>query len=337
MWRRVAPATGLFFLSPLVAEFLLGNIPISALFALVMLAPMYGGGALLIREVVRRSGRGWPAIVPLALAYGVLEEGVTTQSLFNPDYAGQRLLDVTYIPALGIGAWWSVFVLTLHTVWSISVPIAVMEGLTPARRTTPWLGRFGLGVTAVLFLFGVVSTTVFSLRISPFVASVPQFAAVAVAVVALVVIAFALGRPAPASVPAPGSAAPNAWAVGAVTLVASSAWFLLGEVVLGWATVAGYLLISALVAYLIARWSARPGWRDTHRVAAAGGAMLTYAWHAFPQGPIMPVSPTVDLIGNAVFAAGAVALLFLAVRRAGGAPVADLGLREGSAAPGGVS
>jgi hypothetical protein len=81
----VLPALGLFFLAPLVAEFLLGNLPITALFLLVILAPMYGGGALLIRETARRAGRGWPTLVVLALAYGVLEEGIATMSLFNPN------------------------------------------------------------------------------------------------------------------------------------------------------------------------------------------------------------------------------------------------------------
>jgi hypothetical protein len=76
--RRVAPAVALFFLSPLVAEFLLGDFGLGALFVLIGLAPMYGGGAIVIREVVRRTGRGWPSIVLLALAYGVLEEGFTT-------------------------------------------------------------------------------------------------------------------------------------------------------------------------------------------------------------------------------------------------------------------
>jgi hypothetical protein len=41
----------------------------------------------LIREVIRHKGGGWPAIVVLAAAYGVIEEGLATQSLFNPDYA----------------------------------------------------------------------------------------------------------------------------------------------------------------------------------------------------------------------------------------------------------
>jgi hypothetical protein len=55
--RKILPALGLFVLSPLVAEFLLGNLPITSLFALFALAPLYGGGAVLIRELVRH--RGW--------------------------------------------------------------------------------------------------------------------------------------------------------------------------------------------------------------------------------------------------------------------------------------
>jgi hypothetical protein len=68
MLRRIAPAVGLFFLAPLVAEYLLGNVSIKEITGLLFLAPMYGGGALLIREVARRTGRGWPTIILLAAA-----------------------------------------------------------------------------------------------------------------------------------------------------------------------------------------------------------------------------------------------------------------------------
>jgi hypothetical protein len=54
--KRVAPAIGLFFIAPLVAEYLLGDIPIKLLGVIAILAPLYGGGALVIREVVRRTG-----------------------------------------------------------------------------------------------------------------------------------------------------------------------------------------------------------------------------------------------------------------------------------------
>ena len=74
-------AVVLFLLAPFVSEFLLGDLPITMLPALIVLAPMYGGGALVIREIVRRSRRGWPTLMVLALAYAVLEEAFTTQTL----------------------------------------------------------------------------------------------------------------------------------------------------------------------------------------------------------------------------------------------------------------
>jgi len=89
--RGLLPAAGLFLLAPLVAEFLSGNMSITRLGMLVILAPLYGGGALLIPEWVRKAGRGWPSIFVLALAYGILEEAVLMQSLSNRNFLGQNL------------------------------------------------------------------------------------------------------------------------------------------------------------------------------------------------------------------------------------------------------
>jgi hypothetical protein len=44
MKRGIWPELALFFVAPLVAEFLLGNLPIKLLPTLVVLAPLYGGG-----------------------------------------------------------------------------------------------------------------------------------------------------------------------------------------------------------------------------------------------------------------------------------------------------
>lgn len=51
------------------------------------------------------------------------------------------------------------------------------------------------------------------------------------------------------------------------------------------------------------------------RAGLAGGALLTYAWHSFVQEPVVGARGTVDLIGNAVFSAGAVVVLAAAVWR----------------------
>jgi hypothetical protein len=311
--RRIRPAITLFLLAPLVAEFLLGNLPIILLPALLILAPMYGGGALLIREVARRAGRGWPTILVLALAYAVFEEAFTTQTLFNPNYLGLhlRLLEPAYIPALGMGGWWTVFVLTLHTVWSISVSIALAEALVPDRRTTPWLGRPGLAVTSLLFAFGAVASTLLTLRGDRFYASVAQLAGAALVCVVLIVAAFRLPR---ASSARTAGWVPGPWLVGAGALAAGSGFLLIPNR-WGWGAVGAYLALDLLVIVPVSLWSHRAGWDGRHLLALAGGAALAYAWHAFLETPAVGQSGMVDRVGNAVFAIALVALLGMAARR----------------------
>jgi hypothetical protein len=157
--RRIAPALGLLFLAPLVAEYLLGNIAFSGIWGLLILAPMYGGGALLVREAARRTGRGWPTILLLASAYGVLQPGVLDQSLFNPSYEGYDFQSIAHVPAVGVSAHWAMVFIVGHAVWSIAVPIAIVEAMVPNRQTTPWLGTVGLTVTGVVFLLGSASSS----------------------------------------------------------------------------------------------------------------------------------------------------------------------------------
>jgi len=214
--RRVAPAIALYFLSPLVAEFLLGDFSLAQLTFVLALAPAYGGAAVVIRELTRRAGRGWPTIILLALAYGVVEEGLETQSLFNPDYLNAHLLDHGFVPALGIAIPWTLFVLALHTVWSVSTPIALVEEWT-TRRTTPWLRLPGLIVFAVLAVAGAVFTFAISYADGHFMASPAQLTTAAVVAVALIVIAFRLPRTA---APAPAASAPAAPASAAPALAA---------------------------------------------------------------------------------------------------------------------
>jgi len=302
--RRVAPAVLLFFLSPLVAEFLLGDFPITLLFLVLVFAPMYGGGALVIRELVRRTGRGWPSIILLALAYGVLEEGVTTMSLFNPNYVDAHLLDQGFVPALGIAVPWTIFVLTLHAVWSISVPIALIEEWTP-RRTTPWLRTPGFVIGCVLLALGCFGTTMGTYNNEHYLAAWPQLLTVVIVVIALVVVAFRLPRRDAAPSPRP---APSPWVVLGTTLLAGALFFLTNWSPV-WAGVAAMLVALAGAAVAITRWSRRAGWGSWHRLAAAAGALLTYAWHSFTMHPLVGDGPVVTPVSHAVLALGAVALL----------------------------
>jgi hypothetical protein len=311
--KGVFPAIGLFFLAPLVAEFLLGNLPIRMLPALVLLAPMYGGGALLIRETVRRAGRGWPSIVLLGLAYGIFEEAFTTQSLFNPNYLGMNmhLLQPAYIPALRMGGWWTIFVVSLHMIWSVSTSIALAEAAVPDRATTPWLGGIGLAVTALLFAAGISGTTMISYKHDHFVSSAGQFAGAAVACVALVIAAFSLRR---RSAGVDSGWTPHPLLAGAMALVACSViqnvpsrW--------SWLAVAVILALELGLGALLLRWSERADWDLRHQLALAAGAALAYGWHSFVENPVMGGSVLSARVGNVVFVGGAVGLIWFAARR----------------------
>ena len=70
------PATGLFLLAPVCAEYLWGYDDSTGHWGvlignLIVFSPLYGAPALLIREVARRLGLGWPGILLMAAAFGV--------------------------------------------------------------------------------------------------------------------------------------------------------------------------------------------------------------------------------------------------------------------------
>ncbi|MEU6797171.1 hypothetical protein ABZ907_36230 [Nonomuraea wenchangensis] len=328
MGKRLLPALGLFLLSPLAGEFLLGNLPVTALPALVVLAPLYGGGTLLIRELARRRGAGWPGMVLLAVAYGVVEEGLLTRSLFDPHFAGMDLASYAWLPGVGVSAWWATFVLGgVHAAGSVLAPIAVMEALVPSRAEEPWLGRPGLVVAGVLYVLGAAATA-----LNPDAYRAPAGQLAGAAVVAALLVVLALRRPAALPERAPKRTperaperAPGPWPVLGLTLVAGLAFWLAAltiEVLGAWPAVAANAVLYAAAYALVARWARRAGWGPEQRFALGAGWMLTYAWHSFLQPPALPASPAVDLAGNAAFAAAALVLLAVAwsrVRRARGA------------------
>lgn len=103
--------------------------------------------------------------------------------------------------------------------------------------------------------------------------------------------------------------------VGIIALVAGAAFELASSALPTWPGVAVLVAVQAALMMLVAYWSRSNRWAPRHTVSLTGSALLIYAWHAFPGHPAVPVSPTTDLVGNAVFAAAALALLAAALRR----------------------
>ena len=164
------------------------------------------------------AGKGWPTIFLLALAYAAIEEGLVCQTLFDPSYYGFELLREAYIPFLGMGMWWTLFVLTLHTIWSISVPIAIVESLIPERATTPWLGRPGLAVVLVLYVLGCVLIFSGTYRQEQFMATTTQRLGITAFTIALIAAAFRVGQQKIHS----DRTVPSPWQVGAFSFLISS-------------------------------------------------------------------------------------------------------------------
>jgi hypothetical protein len=310
--RSISAAIALIFTAPLVAEFLLGNLPLKMIGALIALAPMYGGGALLIREVVRRTGRGWPSILLLGAAYTLIEEGFTTQSLFNPDYLKMQmhLLDHAWIPALHISAWWTLFMFNLHTFWSVSVSIALVEALVPTRAEEPWLGRIGDSVVALLFLAGCAACTAITLRGDRFVSSPTQFVCAGATSVALTVAAFLVPRRQPHT---GAGATPSPWITGGVAL-------LLGLGVLftpagwNWGAFAAILGLDLAFLIFVGVLSKRVTWTALHTFSLGAGGALAYGLHAFIERPVFGAGLAAR-IGNVIFLAAAVAVIVTGARR----------------------
>jgi hypothetical protein len=310
--RNIFAVITLFFVAPLVAEYLLGDLPLKLLTALIVLAPAYGGGAVLIRETARRTGRGWPTMLMLGAAYTLIGEGLVSQSLFNPDYMQKHwhLLHPAYIPALGIGGWWTLFMFNLHTFWSMGVSIALVEALFPAEAEAPWLGRVGDSVVALVFVLGSVVSFGIGFKQNQFVASHAQLLGAAALSVLLIVSAFLI--PARRSRMA-GGLAPSPWITGAVA-------FVLGMGVMntppkwGWAAVGALLAIDAVFLVLVTLFSRQSGWSALHALSLAAGGALVYGIRAYTARPLVGGLLWMR-ISNTVFLAAAVWLIWLGARR----------------------
>jgi hypothetical protein len=309
--RSVSAAITLFFVAPFVAEYLLGDLSLKLLPALIVLAPMYGGGALLIREVVRHRGRGWLTILCLGAAYALLEEGLVTQSLFNPDYLKLHFhfLQSAHVAWLGIGGWWTMLMLNLHTFWSIGVSIALVEGLWPERAREPWLGRIGHTVVDLLFFVGLVANTIIGYKQNHFWASRTQLGVTALLCVLLIVIAFAT----PAGMKRREGAAASPWLTGAGAFVLGSL-LLLVPMRWGWGAVAAMLAVDAVFLLMVTVLSSRTGWTLLHTLSLGAGGAVAYGLHAFRQRAFGG-GVVLSRVGNAIFLAIALVLIVLAVRR----------------------
>ncbi|MFI7210744.1 hypothetical protein ACIBP4_03570 [Micromonospora maritima] len=298
--RRLAPAVALLLLAPWTAECVWGGFTLTGMpFVVLVLAPMYGGAALLIRETARRLGLGWPGIVLLAAAFGVVQAGLVDQSLFNPDYLDdtqfadtRSAAEATLVPGLGFSARQAVDYVGNHVALTVCAAIALVESyLGAGRRSRPWLGRPGLAVVALLWLGGSLLVFADDGGRKGFLASPGQLAFAAG--VALALVATALRRRGGRTAVGTSAAPRPVWAAAAVLVAYVGA-----GLVPGWAGVGVALVLGAVTAVLLARWSRRTGWGPAHVLAAGSASVLAAAAFAYGVPTYSPSSPAADLAGD---------------------------------------
>jgi hypothetical protein len=155
--KRISPALVLYFLAPAIGELLSGSAPPIEFFnpfGLLILPALYGSGAILVRELALRWDKRWPTILVLGLAYGIVEEGLMVKSFFDPAWPDLGLLG-DYGRWAGVNWVWSLFLTIYHAVYSIAIPIFLVELLFSERRDERWIGRRGM-ITLSLLLLAVV-------------------------------------------------------------------------------------------------------------------------------------------------------------------------------------
>ncbi|NWG11120.1 hypothetical protein HXY33_05145 [Candidatus Bathyarchaeota archaeon] len=272
------PALILFLLSPAIGELLSGSAPpveFFSPFGLSILVALYGSGAVIIRELKVRWKKGIGSVLLLGAAYGILEEGLMVCSFFNPGWVDLgpfavygRWLDVNWV--------WAVMLTLYHAVYSITIPIVLVELAYPERRNEKWMSNKKLTAIFVLLISDVVFGFLLFASFLRYWPPLPQYLLTALVMILLGYTAFRL---------------PKRWGIiGKKPLPRTFMMWAIGTVA-SFALLLGFYLIHALIplwqigilfgpTLVLLFWKllTRYEWKkpnEKHRFALASGA-LTY-------------------------------------------------------------
>ncbi|MEZ0070807.1 hypothetical protein [Planotetraspora sp. GP83] len=301
-------------ITPVIAELTLGNPPLSQIWLMLLWIPIYGAGTVLIRELVRRRRGGWPSILLLGLAYGIVEEGLVLQALSSPTMYGVAGWAPRF---LGLNSAYAELNLPYHAVFSVALPILLADLAFPSLRDRPYLKRTGVVVAGVVFVLGglLLRGTVATSIDPGYQAPVAVLAGCVAAVALLAVVALRVlpptapttpgareASPAPATSATPAApTAPEASAAFQSTVDGTRVGAVPGPAVVGvFGLLAGFgylallfpfggagqpafthggwvaapMLGAVLAGWLVRRWTGSGGWTDRHSLCLAGGALV---------------------------------------------------------------
>ncbi|KQY59251.1 hypothetical protein ASD11_06635 [Aeromicrobium sp. Root495] len=298
----LVPVALVLLVAPVTAEYLIGYDdilmrPAALVFGLVFFAPLYGAPALLIRETARRRGLGWPSMLLMATAFGLVQAGLVDQSLFDPDYRAipywDSLRGPTFVAPWGTSAYMVLTFVSGHVLGSMAAPIALAESWSTTRG--PWLRPRGLVLAALAW--AAASAFILFDHLGSTDARITWGQGLGTGAVALLLVLVAL-RLSPVA-PRRGRV-PSPWIVLAVT----TALLATGSLVqTGWLSTAALAAAFAVALGLLWRWGTRDGWTGRHTVAAVTGDLLSIGVPAFWVEPLGGASLGPKLVTNAALLA----------------------------------
>jgi hypothetical protein len=328
--RFAAPIWTLLLLAPFISEVLSGSTRTSILFVFIPEVMVWGVGALLCRELVRRWRAGGTSLLFLGLALSIAEEFIIQQTSLaplpfpgaHPDYGRLWGMNLVYL----------LFMLGFESVWVVVVPIQITELFFSKQAKQPWLHKRGAILAGIVFLvgsriawYGWTQQARPRLHAAAYHPPLGMIALGFLAIAALIVLAYLIrgfGRPSPED---RRSTAP-AWLAGLTAFVMGSAWFwIIGQQFVPnsvkpfWIAIAAGVVWALIAFILFSWWTSRPTWSQVHRFAAALGATL--ACMAVPYLTIA-TWPRIDVVGKVIFdIAALVGFLLLARKVFAGAKV----------------
>jgi hypothetical protein len=299
----------------MIGELLSGSSPPAEFFhpfSIAVLSALYGSGAVLARELAVRWRKGWPSLLVLGAAYGIVEEGLMVKSFFDPNWMDLGILG-EYGRFGGVNWVWSLDLTIYHAVFSITVPVLLVELAFPEQKDTPWLGRRGLRILSLLLAadvaFGFFALTPYRPPAAPYLLA-------AAAALGLVVLA----RRLPAARVEAADEHPDLgrpFGFLAAGFAATLGFFLLLWVAPHTGIAPG-LLIALTAAYAGGVWLAvralarRGPLPAAHRLALAAGALGFFILLA----PLQELDPTrIDNTGGMTIVAGAASVLLIWLNR----------------------
>lgn len=274
MQRRTKAILALYFLSPVIGEMVSGSSPPSeffTFFGLLVLPLLYGGGALIVRELSVIWGKGWTSILIMGLAYGIIEEGLMVKSFFDPGWMDIGVLG-EYGRFLGVNWVWTVMLMLFHCVFSIAIPILLVNMSFPDQAgkrwiSDRWLKRLGIAFGANVVIGFLLFTSYFPGPLEYSVAAVT------------VILLFALAHEVPAHPFRAGGQLRRPRRFYLLGLLLGAGMLLIGWVV---PSTGVHPLVPIILEVVLAascllaaiHWSdAGRAWDDRHRLAMAAGAL----------------------------------------------------------------